>query len=100
MPRARDVPRGIARIAFMTRNFSSTEPFTPMVEYMIALRRLRFAAAEEDNAAAPAPIAVSFKNVLLFIKPCLSVKGGWLLFPISSGLLQGETRRKYEGWLM
>jgi hypothetical protein len=29
----------------MALNFSSTVPFTPIVEYMIALRRLRFGAA-------------------------------------------------------
>jgi hypothetical protein len=31
--------------SFMARNFSRTLPFRPMVEYMMALRRLRLGAA-------------------------------------------------------
>jgi hypothetical protein len=32
--------------SFIARNFSSTLPFTPIVEYMIALRKFRFGAAQ------------------------------------------------------
>src|SRR3954463_6823666 len=55
--------------SFMARNFSSTEPFTPIVEYMMALRRLRFEAALDAgaNAAAAAAPIVIFRNDRRFI---------------------------------
>src|SRR5205814_9106221 len=61
--------------SFMTRYFSSTEPFTPIVEYMIALRRLRFEAAEADGtkAAAAALATVIFRNDRRFIKVSFSL---------------------------
>ena len=55
--------------SFIARNFSSTEPFTPIVEYMMALRRFRFAAAGAaavKAAAAALPIII-FKNDRRFI---------------------------------
>jgi hypothetical protein len=54
----------------MALNFSSTDPFTPMVEYMMALRKLRFEAAVEagTNAAAAAAAAVIFRNDRRFIR--------------------------------
>src|SRR5438105_4782552 len=54
--------------SFMTLTFSSTEPFTPMVEYMMALRRFRFgfevdaAEAAEAKANAAAPAIVILRN--------------------------------------
>src|SRR6185503_2159280 len=38
--------------SFIARNFSSTDPFTPMVEYMMALRRSRLDAADAAGAKA------------------------------------------------
>src|SRR5438067_1590800 len=55
--------------SFMARNFSSTEPFTPIVEYMIALRRFRFDAVEAAGAKAAAAAfpMVIFRNDRRFI---------------------------------
>src|SRR2546430_7471752 len=63
--------------SFMTRNFSSTGPFTPIVEYMIALRRLRFEAAEADGrkAVAAAVAAAIFRNDRRFIKVSFGHEG-------------------------
>src|SRR5205809_2048629 len=61
----------------MTRYFSSTEPFAPIVEYMIALRRLRFEAAEADGrtAAAAALAAAIFRKDRRFIINSFGYRG-------------------------
>src|SRR5204862_179774 len=63
--------------SFMTRYFSSTEPFAPIVEYMIALRRLRFEAAEADGrtAVAAALAAVILRNDRRFIINSFGYRG-------------------------
>src|SRR5215213_9665278 len=56
--------------SFMARNFSSTLPFTPMVEYMMALRRLRLGTADRAfgrNAVVAAMPAVTFKKERRFM---------------------------------
>src|SRR5439155_19205318 len=79
--------------SFMTRYFSSTEPFTPIVEYMIALRRLRFEAAEADGktAAAAALAAVIFRKDRRFIKVWF-LRFGCYAFKISSQPLRNTGR--------
>src|SRR5262245_5586397 len=54
---------------FIARNFSSTEPFTPIVEYIMALRSLRVEAAETVGviASVTTPPAVIFRNDRRFI---------------------------------
>jgi len=63
--------------AFIARNRSKTEPFRPIVEYMIALRKLRLGVAQDpwgpNVATAAAPI-VTFRNERRLIICFISAK--------------------------
>src|SRR5207248_1655789 len=82
--------------SFMTRYFSSTEPFTPIVECMIALRKLRFEAAAADGrtAVAAALAAAILRNDRRFINKVWLLRFGCYAFKISSQPL------RYTGRLM
>ena len=73
--------------SFMARNFSRTDPFTPMVEYMIALRRSRGGAAQPagTSTAAAAPV-VSWRKVRRFMVGSLrsNMWASWEFFRTSN----------------
>src|SRR5687767_11145521 len=61
--------------SFIARNFWSTEPFTPIVEYIIALRRFRFGAAEEYGVKAVAAAAVVATFIVILTKDRRFIRG-------------------------
>src|SRR5436190_12087583 len=87
--------------SFMARNFSSTLPFTPMVEYMMALRRLRLGGADlafGRNAVVAAMPAVTFKKERRFmVCYLLSFQNPFPAFAILESLDEGISRRRVGG---